>query len=163
MPAIKRRAVVSGLLGASASCIGKIALDPDSLVQSKARGICNRFVPADAASISIIGASMQSGHVCKAIEVGIRGLCLLLMILTNAAMMATFLDGMNESGTVAGTALANAANFTLSAIYGVLFFEESINSLWMVGFSMILIGAWILSSIQMKGANNASADFKKRR
>ena len=121
MSAIKRRAVVSGLLGASASCIGKIALDPESLVQSKARGICNLFVSADATrTISVIGASVQSGDVCTAVEVCIRGLCLLLMILTNAVMMT-----MNESGTVAGTALANAANFTLSAIYGVLFFEET--------------------------------------
>jgi multidrug transporter EmrE-like cation transporter len=76
------------------------------------------------------------------------------MIGTNAAMMATFLDGMNESGTVAGTALANAANFTLSAIYGVLFFEESITTLWLIGFAMILTGAWILSTIQLKGNSN---------
>ena len=69
-------------------------------------------------------------------------------------MMATFLDGMNESGTVAGTALANAANFTLSAIYGVLFFEESITALWLIGFAMILTGAWILSTIQLKGNSN---------
>lgn len=75
------------------------------------------------------------------------------MIGTNAVMMATFLDGMNESGTVAGTALANAANFTLSAIYGVLFFEESISTMWVVGFAMILAGVWILSGIQLEGNN----------
>ena len=80
-------------------------------------------------------------------------MCLLLMVGTNAAMMATFLEGMNESGTVAGTALANAANFSLSAIYGMVFFEESITTLWMVGFAMILVGAWILSSIQLKDNN----------
>ena len=163
-PAIKRRAVVSGLLGASASCIGKIALDPESLVQSKARGICNRFVPPDA-TISILGTLMQSEHACKVVEVCIRGVCLLLMILTNAAMLATFVDGMNESGTVAGTALANAANFSLSAIYGVIFFEESITTMWMVGFAMILVGAWILSSIQLKGSNvdaNVKHDKKCR-
>ena len=153
MPAVKRRAVISGLLGASASCIGKIALDPESLVHSKARGICNRFVSADAI-ISILGTSIERGHACRAIELCIRGVCLLLMIGTNAAMMATFLDGMNESGTVAGTALANAANFTLSAIYGVLFFEESITTLWLIGFAMILTGAWILSTIQLKGNSN---------
>ena len=154
--------MISGLLGASASCIGKIALDPQSLVQNKARGICNRFVPSDA-TILIIGASMQSGHACKAIEVCIRGIFLLLMIGTNAIMMATFLDGMNESGTVAGTALANAANFTLSAIYGVLFFEESISTMWVVGFAMILVGAWILSSIQLKGNHDDIKNDKKGR
>ena len=164
MSAIKRRAVLSGLLGASASCIGKIALDPESLVQSKARGICSRFVSADATrTIFVIGTSIQSVHACKAVEVCIRGLCLLLMILTNAVMMTTFLDGMNESGTVAGTALANAANFTLSAIYGVLFFEESITTMWMVGFVMILVGAWILSSIQLKGNEADIKNDKKGR
>uniref|UniRef100_A0A7S0ALD7 EamA domain-containing protein n=1 Tax=Minutocellus polymorphus TaxID=265543 RepID=A0A7S0ALD7_9STRA len=163
MSAIKRRAVISGLLGASASAIGKIALDPASPVQSSARGLCNRFVPADII-IPALNTTMlvPSGQLCKAIELGIRGMCLLLMIATNAAMMATFLDGMNESGTVAGTALANAANFSLSAIYGIILFEESITTLWMVGFVMILAGAWVLSSVQLKDKGNTNKGKKDR-
>ena len=153
MSAIKSRAVISGLLGATASCVGKVALDPSSPVQSSARGLCNRFVPAEVVISALTTTTIPSGQVCKGIELVLRGVCLLLMVGTNAAMMATFLEGMNESGTVAGTALANAANFSLSAIYGMVFFEESITTLWMVGFAMILVGAWILSSIQLKDNN----------
>ena len=145
--------MISGLLGATASCIGKIALDPTSPVQSSARGLCNRFVPAEVVISTLINTIIPSGHICNCIELSLRGACLLLMIGTNAAMMATFLEGMNESGTVAGTALANAANFSLSAIYGMVFFEESITTLWMIGFAMIVVGAWILSSIRLKDNN----------
>ena len=145
--------MISGLLGATASCIGKIALDPTSPVQSSARGLCNRFVPAEVVISTLINTIIPSRHICKGIELSLRGACLLLMIGTNAAMMATFLEGMNESGTVAGTALANAANFSLSAIYGMVFFEESITTLWMIGFAMIVVGAWILSSIRLKDNN----------
>ena len=145
--------MISGLLGATASCIGKIALDPTSPVQSSARGLCNRFVPVEVVISALINTTIPSRHICKGIELSLRGACLLLMIGTNAAMMATFLEGLNESGTVAGTALANAANFSLSAIYGIVFFEESITTLWMIGFAMIVVGAWILSSIRLKDNN----------
>ena len=46
-----------------------------------------------------------------------RCLCLLLMIGLNAGMMSYFLDGMNESGSVAGTSLSTAANFSCSVSY----------------------------------------------
>ena len=43
-----------------------------------------------------------------------RGICLLCMIGVNAVMISSFLDGMNESGSVVGTALSTAANFSCS-------------------------------------------------
>lgn len=36
------------------------------------------------------------------------------MIGLNAGMISYFLDGMNESGSVVGTALSTAANFSFS-------------------------------------------------
>ena len=36
------------------------------------------------------------------------------MIGVNALMISSFLDGMNESGSVVGTALSTAANFSFS-------------------------------------------------
>jgi uncharacterized membrane protein len=85
-----------------------------------------------------------------------------MMIGCNAAMMATFLDGMNESGSVAGTALANAASFALSAIYGILFFDEKVNTTWMMGFAMIMSGAWLLSTVRLKQDTRADAEKKSR-
>ena len=86
-----------------------------------------------------------------------------MMIGCNAAMMATFVDGLGESGSIAGTALANAANFTLSAIYGILFFHETINAMWLVGFVMILCGAWLLSTVRLKKQDTVDDAEKKTR
>ena len=58
---------------------------------------------------------------CTIIAFASRGICLLLMIGVNAVMISSFLDGMNESGSVAGTSLSTAANFSCSvSIYYVL-------------------------------------------
>ena len=51
---------------------------------------------------------------CTIIAFASRGICLLLMIGVNAVMISSFLDGMNESGSVAGTSLSTAANFSCS-------------------------------------------------
>mmetsp|Transcript_14005 Transcript_14005/g.30430 ORF Transcript_14005/g.30430 Transcript_14005/m.30430 type:complete len:160 (+) Transcript_14005:212-691(+) len=159
---MKRRAVISGLLGASASAIGKLALDPDSPVQSRARSFCLTFI-SDTSDLTVVaGRSISSRHVCTATELIGRGLCLLMMIGCNATMMATFLDGMNESGSVAGTALANAASFAMSAIYGILFFDEKVNTTWMMGFAMIMSGAWLLSDVRLKQDTRADAEKKSR-
>lgn len=91
-----------------------------------------------------------------------RGLCLLMMIGCNAVMLSTFLGGMQESGTVAGTALSNAANFTLSALYGMLFFDESMNATWMLGFGMILSGVWLLSTVRLKQVDADADDTDKK-
>eukprot|EP00986_Skeletonema_menzelii_P011493 scaffold5917_cov135-Skeletonema_menzelii.AAC.5 len=62
---------------------------------------------------------------------------------------STFLDGMNESGSVVGTALSTAANFSFSALYGILFFEEHVPISWFFGATMIAIGMYLLSSVTL--------------
>lgn len=57
---------------------------------------------------------------------------------------------MKESGSLVASSLSMATNFLSSSLFGVLFFDESdvvtdVN--WLIGFSMILLGTWILSTV----------------
>jgi len=71
------------------------------------------------------------------------------MIGVNAVMISSFLDGMNESGSVVGTSLSTAANFSCSAIYGILFFGEIVPISWYFGAALIASGMWLLSSVTL--------------
>jgi uncharacterized membrane protein len=71
------------------------------------------------------------------------------MVSLNILMVGTFLEGIEESGSVAGTALASAANFGTSALLGFLLFHETINQTWLLGFSLVVLGAVMLSTVQV--------------
>eukprot|EP00571_Detonula_confervacea_P004861 CAMPEP_0172319524 /NCGR_PEP_ID=MMETSP1058-20130122/37891_1 /TAXON_ID=83371 /ORGANISM="Detonula confervacea, Strain CCMP 353" /LENGTH=133 /DNA_ID=CAMNT_0013034593 /DNA_START=125 /DNA_END=523 /DNA_ORIENTATION=- len=131
---INKRAILSGALGATASFIAKLALAPDSPVPSTFRTIC----------IANIDQTDADGMawVCPCVSLVTRGVCLLCMIGVNAFMISSFLDGMDESGSVVGTALSTAANFSCSAMYGIIFFGEFVPISWYLGASLIAVGTW---------------------
>jgi len=89
----------------------------------------------------------------------IRIACIVAMIVTNAYMIASFLKGMKDSGSVAGTSLSTAANFASSAAYGKLLWDEPMNGTWCLGFSCVLLGVVILSSV----TTAETSDNAKRR
>jgi drug/metabolite transporter (DMT)-like permease len=74
------------------------------------------------------------------------------MIACNAAMLGSFLEGMQESGSVAGTALSSAANFATSACLGGLFLGERFPLQWWLGFGMVVGGAMLLATVRVKPA-----------
>ena len=78
--------------------------------------------------------------------VPLRLVCVVAMILTNVYMVACFLKGMQDSGSVRGTSLATASNFASSALYGHLLWDEKLNKRWCFGFACVLIGVMLLSS-----------------
>lgn len=116
-------ALMSGFLGALASCLGKIALDPTSPVKSLP------FLAEQALA-----------------ECAIRGVFFVSMLVCNAYMLGAFLDGMEYSGSVAGTALSNAANFVSSAIIGYIVWQERFSRDWCIGFAFILLGTILLTT-----------------
>ena len=105
---INKRAIISGALGATASSIGKLALSPESPVSSTFHSYChiilNRYYHHE----------NDIGWICPYVSLGTRVVCFLCMIGVNLLMVSSFLDGMNESGSVVGTALSTAANFSFS-------------------------------------------------
>jgi hypothetical protein len=106
---INKRAIISGALGATASSIGKLALSPESPVPSTFHSYChiilNRYYHHEENGI---------GWICPYVSLGTRVVCFLCMISVNVLMVSQFIDGMNESGSVVGTALSTAANFSFS-------------------------------------------------
>ncbi len=106
---INKRAIVSGALGATASFIAKLALSPTSPVPSSVHAFCIANIDQLIADGSDI-----KPWICPSISLLTRGICLLCMVGVNAVMISSFLDGMDESGSVVGTSLSTAANFTCS-------------------------------------------------
>lgn len=136
---VQWRAIASGTLGATASMCAKLGLSSssDSPISKHTYELCVMHVSSD-------------DSLCNAVTLLVRGVCLLSMVAVNALMMSSFLEGMQESGSVSASALSTASNFSVSAIYGLVLFDESMNAMWCVGFSMIMIGVWMLSSVKIK-------------
>jgi multidrug transporter EmrE-like cation transporter len=141
------RAVMSGLLGASASCVAKLALAPDSMLPQRANDMCQGWI-------------LMSDHsYCWVVsEVVVRGLCLVTMVVLNAIMMSSFLDGLQDSGTVVATSLSSAANFLMSALYGMWIFDESIHATGVLGLFLLALGVGLLSTVSILPTNNNNDD-----
>lgn len=103
---VNKLAIISGALGAIASSIGKLALSPVSPVPSKIHSYCHIFLNRYYRENDV--------WICPYVSLGTRVVCFLCMIGVNLLMVSSFLDGMNESGSVVGTALSTAANFSFS-------------------------------------------------
>ena len=132
--------VLSGILGATASCLGKCALDPDSLVVAWA----------------------QHGRVLLQpipphwIEYTTRGLLFLAMLACNALMLGTFVRGLEEQGSITGSALSTAANFCTSALLGSIVWKETFTSLWFMGLGMIFVGMVLLTTTTTTAAEGVA-------
>ena len=112
---INKRAILSGALGATASFIGKLALSPNSPVPTAIHSICIASWGTNLnANDTDPNTYLSPSWLCPIISLAARGLCLLCMIGVNAIMISSFVEGMNESGSVVGTALSTAANFSCS-------------------------------------------------
>lgn len=131
--------LISGVLGALASFFGKEAFHNGRSITSNIpqRVLCEAFQADD------------STEYCQSfLSLITRGICLLAMVCCNALMLASFMQGMQESGSVAGTALSNAANFATSALLGKLLLNETYSSRWWYGFMLVMVGTLILSSVR---------------
>jgi drug/metabolite transporter (DMT)-like permease len=131
-------ALLSGSLGALASCFAKGTF-------AEAIGMPPAWFDADEHNDN------HTSHPYITVWIlflACRGLCLLAMVACNALMLGCFVEGMQESGSVAGTALASAANFIVSAFLGWFLFQEDHSSLWWYGFAMVLVGTVLLSNIK---------------
>ena len=138
-----RLALLSGFLGATASCLAKFAMSPDSPVAGLGRDLCEKHLGS---------AVMFAGRyeACDVLSWLPRGLVLLLMVGLNVVMVALFVEGMEESGSVAGTGLASAANFATSALYGILLWDEQVSTQWFLGFALVVLGVAFLSPVRVQ-------------
>ncbi len=175
-----RWAVGAGILGATASCLAKLALDgPWQQINER---LCRPYLTVDLDDwitkriykvlgdwmihyrinlmpyvqhirIYWIQETASKLHIfevdwCQTLLLGPRLLCFIAMLLMNAYMLAAFLKGMKYSGSVVGTAITTACNFTMSAFWGALVWNERFVSTWWLGFSCVLAGVLLLSTVQ---------------
>ena len=96
------------------------------------------------------------------IALPVRIICIVAMLVTNAYMIASFLRGIQESGSVGGTSLSTAANFASSAIYGKILWGEQMNGMWCLGFSCVIVGVVILSSETSEVGETTPLDDKNK-
>jgi hypothetical protein len=178
-----RWALLSGFLGATASCLVKLAITTDrsSPLMYLSDEYCQPNLTEDLDVILLRKIHWALGtlmvryrinlthlfRVTQAVfqdwisELGIfevdwchfglvvpRIACLIVMILLNAFMIAAFLKGLNVSGSVVGTALSSASNFSASALYGGLLWKERFATTWWIGFGCVMTGVLVLSSVQ---------------
>eukprot|EP00977_Amphora_coffeiformis_P003155 scaffold586_cov155-Amphora_coffeaeformis.AAC.16 len=71
-------------------------------------------------------------------------------------MVACFVGGLEDAGSIAGTALATAANFLVSVAAGYLIWNEG-TSLSVPGFAMVVVGTILLVLAQMPEADEGTA------
>jgi hypothetical protein len=147
LPSPKRRpvralALWSGFLGATASCAAKFAFSAPTHGNGANEGaiFLAPFLPRGLTAVSV----------------ALRASAVALMVLCNAGMLGSFLEGMEESGSVAATSLASAANFVASAAYGHYVWGERRDSnadgaaLYAGGLLMIVAGVLLLSTVRTK-------------
>lgn len=159
--------LLSGCLGATASCLAKFALENsdinnnsnNSVVALRTQALsvlCG--VPEDTVVATTRMATNSTYYFCSWVSfVVTRGLCFAGMIICNAYMLGTFLKGMEESGSVAGTALSTASNFVVSACYGYVLWGERFSVIWWTGFSMVITGVMLLSVANTPRSNESHA------
>jgi multidrug transporter EmrE-like cation transporter len=97
---------------------------------------------------------------CTALELIPRIVCLILVILINVWMIASFVKGLEASGSVAGTALSSASNFACSAFFGHVVWKESFSETWWVGFASVIVGVMLLTTVQP--TDNTSSSSSKQ-
>lgn len=191
-----RWALWSGFLGASASCLIKMALSSSSgPVHYFETHICQQHCPwiVDLDDTVLAMVYKVLGHLmirhrinfmpyfttfrkvvethvimrlrifevdyCHVVTLPIQALCIVAMVVANAYMIASFLKGMQASGSVVAPSLSTAANFTTSAIYGALVWGEQMNTQWCVGFVCVLLGVFLLSNtLPVEGEGEDSID-----
>jgi hypothetical protein len=167
-------ALWSGCLGALGAAFAKLAFATTTTTHdSSSRAVehffhqtCSWLIPAAASddwivlasssssssslslSLSSLIISSSSWTVCDVVALAlVRGVLLWAMIACNALMLASFVQGMNASGSVAGTALSTAANFACSAALGYLLWNEHYSRTWWSGFGMVVLGTYLLSTV----------------
>jgi drug/metabolite transporter (DMT)-like permease len=95
-------------------------------------------------------------HHCVVLQVIVRGCCILGMILANIVMISTFVSGMIRAGSVAGVAVSTGASFIMSALLGYFLFQERYPPTWYLGFAMVCLGTVLLSNVGVSSEEHTS-------
>ncbi|KAL7562111.1 hypothetical protein ACA910_019856 [Epithemia clementina (nom. ined.)] len=153
-------ALWSGGCGAVASSLAKIAFSRTSVLQSVRATVVGLFVShKNTTTTELTGLrnhndgnettdeewSFSSSLLISwnAIpELLVRLVFLVAMIVCNIVAVGTFVQGLEESGSVKGTALTTAANCILSSLLGIVLWNDQVPS--KLGLACVLLGIVVL-------------------
>mmetsp|Transcript_22069 Transcript_22069/g.22256 ORF Transcript_22069/g.22256 Transcript_22069/m.22256 type:complete len:141 (-) Transcript_22069:578-1000(-) len=121
------KSVLSGLFASCASLIGKLALSPDSYVISALFDICTRSISHEEA-------------LCLKVCLAGRMVSLGGMFLCNAVMLSYFLQALECGNSLPVTVLNSAVSFLITGCFGVFLLAEPVNSTWLLGVALIILG-----------------------
>jgi uncharacterized membrane protein len=72
---------------------------------------------------------------------------IILFIFSNVFMWRCYSKALSLSTTsIQPTIVTKTSNFLLSALVGFIIFSEPINFIWIIGFLLILIGVYLIST-----------------
>ena len=134
-------AVISGFFGATTAVLAKTAMSANSPIHATIEAMCNDRVDP---------------QVCTHVNLVARGTSVVVLFVLNVVVLTKFLKGMKMSGTAATTAITTGVNFATTAVYSLVLFNEEINNVWLVGFTLILAGVAVLSRVTGGGAGGKS-------
>ncbi|XP_023228935.1 transmembrane protein 42-like [Centruroides sculpturatus] len=128
----------SGLLAALASLFGKF-----SMASEEALYLCEvsmEFMSSDE------HVHRKAYHnVCNNVLLLVQIGFFLLMLLSNALMWTLFTKALQLCATTLEATVTNtAANFFFTAIFGQVFFGETLTFLWWLGTMMIIVGLLLM-------------------
>ncbi|GFQ77457.1 transmembrane protein 42 [Trichonephila clavata] len=131
--------LLSGFLAATASLCGKF-----SMAAEKALMFCETFME-NLPSADNKKTSFSVTPVCQNVLFITRVGFFLAMLLSNALMWTFFTKALRLSATTLEATITNtAANFLFTAVYGQVFFGETVTFLWWLGTTLIITGLTLM-------------------
>lgn len=130
-----KTSLLSGVIGATSSAIGKLAFDGSSSVVELATTQCN---------LKVSDGTLDA-LTCNRLVYVFRGLLAIAMVLMNGVMLGIYVRAMQEEGSLPATVTNFGASFVASGIIGYFIFSETLNVYWCLGAGLISIGVYIVA------------------
>ncbi|XP_022663711.1 uncharacterized protein LOC111266777 [Varroa jacobsoni] len=148
-------AVLSGLLAALSSVLGKLAMARDD-----SERVCMGSVQA---WLGDDREPVEAHYICESALALVRGTLFALMILSNMVMWTVFTRALRLStATLEVTVVNLAANFFFTAIFGQTLFSEQLTPLWFIGSVFIVFGLALMHIGNLRSEKRQTS-LKERR
>ncbi|XP_033353587.1 transmembrane protein 42 [Bombus vosnesenskii] len=100
---------------------------------------------------SLLGKLAGGADVDSTFGLLLKGVLLILMIISNTVGYAFFVKALNASGSSLPCTITSAAtSYICSALTGSLIFNESTSLTWWCGISFVILGLLVISCTQSK-------------
>lgn len=100
---------------------------------------------------------------CGLIVIVLRAFLFVVMLSSNALMMAAFLTSLETYSTIYVTVISSSVDFLSSGILARLILSEQISSKWYMGATCIVIGITLVAYAQVESAAGGSSSENKSR